>query len=160
MNIPNEKLFYGAALWLLAERTDGVGISQASEDRHDHVFRISSGGIESWVLFKYRNSTGPWGFTISSDEGDRLTALAAAHGGERVFVAMVCRQDGVCCVAYSDLLDRTVTGEDLQNVTISVHRPPRGSYKVLVGRGKELPTKVARSDWPQVLFELKWSEAQ
>ena len=152
MDIPNEKLFYGAALWLLAERVDGVDIAQASDDRHDHVFRISSGGVDAWVLFKYRNTKGPWGFTISPDEGERLAALAAANGPGRVFVAMVCRQDGVCCVAYTDLLHRLTKGEGLHNATISVHRPPRGSYKVLVGRGQELPARVARSDWPQVLF--------
>lgn len=150
MGISTEALFYGAALWLLATEFGTAKIKNHAS--HPHLFRVEARGTKAFVLFKYRNSARPWAFPIGDDEGGALARVASRHGGAGVYLALVCRQDGVCCASLAELARLAGRAQgDLAGVVVSVDRRPRSSFRVRIGR-EQLDRTIAAGAWPSRLL--------
>lgn len=150
MGIANEKLYYGAALCLLMESLDHATVKTGAVG-HQHAFSVRHNAIDAGVVLKYRSGRGPWSFQFSRDEAAALDAMATLHGGARVFAALVCRQDGVCCTSLRELQE--LFGQDsVEGLRISVRRPRGGQYHVSMGRDWALHSAIPQSAWPSRMF--------
>ena len=146
----DQELFQGAAFARLPRQAGRATVTLA--EAHSSAYLIEAGGRGAAVLFKVNRvrRKSPWQFTCSAAEGDALADLGRAFPEYRRFVALICRLDGVCCLAVEQLL--LVLGGELANRAISVHRPRDGSYRVTGPEGLKLNGTVPKNAWPRALL--------
>lgn len=97
------------------------------------------------ILIKYSTKRlSPWTFTLSQDFDGVVDKLSDEY---EVFVAFVCNDDGVACVAYDDYSYITSFGSYDTN-SIAVRRKKGESYTVK-GPEHELDHKVKDCDLPK-----------
>jgi hypothetical protein len=90
----------------------------------------------------------PWRFTFSKDHGSEIESLKA--GVPRVFILLVCNDDGVVCLSYQELKQiLNDPGDRFQWVSATRHK--REMYSVR-GSDGSLEFKVGKKDFPEKLF--------
>ena len=107
---------------------------------------------EIGVFIKYStNRMTPWRFTFRREHREELHEMFVLL--KAVFVALVCRDDGVACLNYRELV--AVLGEigELKDGMqwLTVVRKPREQYRISGSHGG-LKHKIADSQFPKRLF--------
>ena len=150
MSIGDETLLKGYPfLDLFGERP--VTIEHLS-DVHDSMFRVSRDGSNAAILFKTSTATRRrWPFALTGQELEALQNSTVTSPLENRYLALVCRQDGICLIPLEVLL--TLVSRDAQQTqTLSISRPKGGSYRAS-GPGKtQLERTIPASDWPVRLW--------
>ena len=99
------------------------------------------------VCVKYSTKArSPWQFTLTADEVDNCGSAAAE--GRQCVVAFVCGGDGICAVPWHEV-NGLIAGK--AGAGISAKRAFNGCYS-LTGPNGPLKRKVARNQWPGILF--------
>jgi len=139
MAIKKQEFYEGAALHRLA-RTGGIpGV------RYTPPFFIFNERLR--VLFKYSTRTrSPWGFTFMPDEQSLLNTRSRED--YPIVIAMVCGSDGVAAIHYSAYL--TIAALRPTALRVSCGRLHGKHYRIK-GPDGQLATKVAPSEWHQIL---------
>ena len=107
---------------------------------------------EIGVFIKYSTKRmSPWRFTFQWEHRTELGEMCESL--KAVFVVLVCRDDGVACLNYHELI--AVLGEldAIKEVTqwLAVARKPREKYRINGSHGS-LKHKIADSQFPERLF--------
>jgi hypothetical protein len=146
MSIATDRFFYGAAAWEVQDHFGAVFVTPGPHP-HARQYGLTDGGT-AVVLYKYRSDRrSPWQFTVSPNEA----AALRDHGGH-AYCALVCHDDGVCCLSYEEL--RFLVGsDDIANAAVTVSRPPRGSYRIVGPGGRTLPYRIPQNAWPMKIGE-------
>lgn len=90
----------------------------------------------------------PWHFTFKKDHQEEIDLLKANF--KRVFLLLVCNDDGVVCLSYSEL--KQILDDQHDPIEwISATRHKRTMYSVKGSNGK-LNFKIGQGDFPEKLF--------
>jgi len=104
---------------------------------------------EIGIFIKYStNRMTPWRFTFKREHRVELHEMYVLL--KAVFVVLVCRDDGIACLNYRELV--AVLGE-IKEATqwLAVARNPREKYRISGSHGG-LKHKIADSQFPERLF--------
>lgn len=88
----------------------------------------------------------PWRFTFKKDHQDEILDMKKILG--MVFIFMVCKDDGIACLDFSEL-KMVLDQEHGSAEWIAVHRRPRGQYSVKGSDGK-LKFKIGMNDFSKI----------
>lgn len=152
MRINDVEFLHGAAFIRLLKGTSYISISYLYSI-HPSLYLIKNTNKESAILFKI--STKPnssWSFSFSSQEEIALTIFHQTYPKVKVFIALICHRDGICCLSEEQLWTIVDYSEGLANQRISVKRELRGSYYVK-GTGKvPLERTIPQNNWPNAVL--------
>jgi len=141
----NYTFFYGSALVRVVHdsRTYGVKLSSGN-----NCYLINE---KSYIYMKHcTKRISPWSFTFMPEHMAEIASLYIQN--ENLFVALICNDDGVCCLSYDELAQVIFFGNIGQSKFIRVSRFPREKYTVSGSDGK-LRHKIGNNDFPRKLFE-------
>jgi hypothetical protein len=141
------EFFHGVVLSKLVHGyRGGLTISQfALEDNAAYTLNDVIG-----LYVKYSTSRlSPWIFTFSEKHQETFELLKSRH--EKVFLTLVCNEDGVACIGAPEL-EAIFTNESSRAKSIRVDRPQGGSYRVRGSDGR-LERKVSRASFPRLVLE-------
>ena len=139
MAIKKQEFYEGAALHRLVRTGDIPGI------RYNLPFFIFNNRL--LVLFKYSTRTrSPWGFTFTPDEQALLNARALES--QHIVIALVCGSDGIAAIRYDAY--RTIATQRPTALRVSCARLHGKHYRIK-GPDGQLATKIAPSEWHQIL---------
>lgn len=152
MSINDLEFLHGAAFLRLLKGTSDISISYLSSI-HSSLYIIKSLNKESAILFKIsKKPTSSWSFSFSEQEEIALTKFHQTYPSVRLFIALICHRDGVCCLSEEQIWTIIDSSEGLTNQRVSVKREPRGSYYVK-GTGRvPLERTIPQSNWPDVVL--------
>jgi hypothetical protein len=103
--------------------------------------------IGIYIKYSSKRMT-PWRFTFSPEHKREIEKLCASV--PKIFVALVCNDDGVVCLSYAEL--KTVLDDHRENHQwISAIRHRREMYSI-EGSDGSLEFKVGKNDFPGKLF--------
>lgn len=101
------------------------------------------------LFIKYRDADRPpWQFNFQVDE---VLSIGKSQLADPTYVAMVCGTDGVACVSSEELFE-LLEARPLDQQSVTIHRPPRGSYRIYHGDWT-LRNTIARSRFPDRVIE-------
>jgi hypothetical protein len=141
------EFFHGVAFARLFHGVhEAVSIQRASGS--DNAAYLLNGSIGVYIKYSTKRLS-PWRFSFQQRHQDEIAVMAKQH--EKVFVLLVCNEDGVVALAF-DELKRILDEVHTPTEWISVYRGKREMYEVS-GSDGELGFKVGRSDFPQKLFD-------
>jgi hypothetical protein len=150
--IGDQALLKGAAFLRLLEGGQIITIEHRP-NLHDALFWVSSSSIKALVLFKVSTAAKRhWQFTFSESELEPISSTTISVPAEQRFLALVCKQDGVCCLSLSEFraLQKERNGGPC---VVYVSRPAKGSYRAS-GPGKvQMPRTIPDKDWPEKIFK-------
>ncbi len=117
-----------------------------SESNSSFIFNEQIG-----IYIKYSTKRmSPWNFTFMKAHQDEIREMKKSLS--EVFVVLVCNDDGIVCLSYSEL--KKVLDENHEDVEwISASRKNGGMYSIK-GKDGELPKKIAVNDFPNKLFAV------
>jgi len=141
----NYTFFYGSALVRLIHdsRTYGVKLYNGN-----NCYLINE---KSCIYMKHSTKRiSPWSFTFMPEHMAEIAGLYIQN--KNLFVALICNDDGVCCLSYDELAQVIFFGNIGQSKFIRVSRSPREKYTVSGSDGK-LRHKIGDNDFPRKLFE-------
>ncbi|MCF2148550.1 MAG: hypothetical protein RMY29_002805 [Nostoc sp. CreGUA01] len=152
MSINDLEFLQGAAFLRLLKGTSYISISYLSSI-HLSLYIIKNSNQESAILFKIsKKPTSSWSFSFSSQEENALTRFHQTYPDVKLFIALICHRDGVCCLSEQQLWTIIDPSEGLANQRVSVKRELRGSYYVK-GTGRvPLEHTVPQNNWPDVIL--------
>ena len=107
---------------------------------------------EIGVFIKYStNRMTPWRFTFKREHREELHEMFVLL--QAVFVVFVCRDDGVACLNYRELVAVLGGVGELKDAMqwLAVARKPREKYRISGSHGG-LKHKIADSQFPKRLF--------
>ena len=140
MTIPNDRFYYGAAAWQLESAFDTIMVSPGPHKNSKHY---TMDNAEAVVLYKYRSEKkSPWSFSLSDQEANTMK-----HRSADGYVALICHDDGVCCVSMKEL-QKLAGSTKVANVTINVSRRKGGSYRLVASNGRRLSYSIRQNAWP------------
>lgn len=90
----------------------------------------------------------PWRFTFTKEHQDEIEVLKKSFN--RVFLILVCNDDGIVCLSYSELKKILDSHHDPIE-WISATRHKREMYGVKGSNGT-LDFKIGKSDFPEKMF--------
>jgi len=141
------ELYHGAALSRLIHAQDNLVI-----ERYPGLGGNAAYVINKRVGLYVKHSTNrmsPWTFTFLQNHQDEIFEMKSVL--ENVFVAMVCNDDGIVCLDYSEL--KNVLDDDHSLAEwIRISRRPREKYTVTGSDGK-LRTKIGENEYPFKVVE-------
>ena len=152
MSINDLEFLHGAAFLRLLKGTSYISISYLSYI-HSSLYTIKSSNQESAILFKIsKKPTSSWSFSFSSQEENALTGFHQTYPDVKLFIALICHRDGVCCLSEQQLWTIIDPNEGLAKQRVSVKRELRGSYYVR-GTGRvSLERTIPQNNWPDVIL--------
>ena len=141
-----------------AERYHGIVLSRIIRHEDSAIIQkygklSGSGYIVNGVCLYIKYSTrrmSPWQFTFLENHQDEIMRMKSSH--ENVIIALVCGNDGIASLNYSELKE-VLDEEHGHAEVVMVHRPPRGKYKINGTDGKMKKT-VADNEFPKKMFTL------
>jgi hypothetical protein len=143
--ISEYKLYHGAALWELISRCPkGVTIRSIAGEGRTSVYVIDD--TKGLHLKHSTSRLRPWQFTFSRDAVDALVKMR--RDLEHVFIALVCRTDGIVCLSLEEAISVLLPSESVQ-LWLRVDRRKHHHYSVS-GPVGELRTKKPGG------FDLAW----
>jgi hypothetical protein len=144
--IKEYEFYHGAVLAKIAHYcTPGVNIKPyPSGTNASYIIQNRIG-----LYIKHSSSRmSPWQFSFSDSHQDEILEMKIKLG--TVFVALVCRDDGVVCLSFEEL--KVVLNEVHDRYEwIRVSRRPREKYEIKGSDGRLL-VKIGASDFPAKLF--------
>jgi|WetSurMetagenome_2_1015567.scaffolds.fasta_scaffold877731_2 hypothetical protein len=90
----------------------------------------------------------PWNFTFKKEHKDEIDLMKSSF--KNVFLILVCNDDGVVCLSYSELKEILDNQHDPIE-WISATRHKREMYSVKGSNGK-LDFKIGQNDFPEKIF--------
>lgn len=152
MSINDLEFLHGAAFLRLLKGTSYISISYLSSI-HSSLYLIKSTNRESAILFKIsRKPNSSWSFSFSPQEELALASFHENYPNIKLFIALICHRDGICCLSEEQLWSILDASEGLANQRISIKRENRGSYYVK-GTGRvPLERTIPQNNWPDVVL--------
>lgn len=152
MSINDLEFLQGAALIRLLKGTSYISINYLSSI-HPSIYLIGNTNQESAILFKIsKKPTSSWSFSFSLQEENALTKFHQIYPNVKLFIALICHRDGVCCLSEEQLWTIIDPSEGLAQQRVSVKRELRGSYYVK-GTGRvPLERTIPQNNWPDVIL--------
>jgi hypothetical protein len=151
--INDQEFLHGAAFLRLIENGDFITIRHLS-DLQLSLYLVQSQGCNAAVLMKLSTKPkSPWPFLFTEQEAEAIEELSRQQTGLKIYFALICHKDGICCLSRDRLLNVLDDGSSLARQRISVSRPRSGSYHVVGPERRRLGRTVAQSDWPRILFQ-------
>lgn len=106
---------------------------------------------ESCIYFKHSTKRiSPWQFTFMPEHLQEIANIES--GCKRLFVVLICGEDGICCLNYKEIAQLILVGNIDQSKSIRISRGPREKYTVS-GTDGELNHKIGDNDFPRRLFD-------
>jgi hypothetical protein len=103
--------------------------------------------IGIYIKYSSKRMT-PWHFTFMKEHQDEIDLLKANL--TNVFLVLVCNDDGVVCLGYSEL--KSILDDQHDSIEwISATRHKREMYSVKGSNG-ELNFKIGQNDFPEKIF--------
>ncbi len=103
--------------------------------------------IGVYIKYSSKRMT-PWRFTFTKEHKDEIDLMKASL--RNVFLLLVCNDDGIVCLSYSELKEILDNQRDPIE-WISATRHKREMYAVKGSNG-ELNFKIGQNDFPEKLF--------
>ncbi|MBD2346783.1 hypothetical protein [Anabaena subtropica] len=152
MSINDLEFLHGAAFLRLLKGTSYISINYLSSI-HSSLYLIKSTHQESAILFKIsRKPTSSWSFSFSSQEENAVTNFHKTYPNIKLFIALICHRDGICCLSEEQLWTILNPSEGLAKQRISIKRESRGSYYVK-GTGRvPLERTIPQNNWPDAIL--------
>ena len=138
--------FHGSALVRLIQdhRTHGTELYKGN-----HCYLVNK---KSCIYLKHSTKRlSPWHFTFLPEHLSEITDIHNSTGA--LFVALICNDDGICCLDYQEVSQLIMVGNMDQTKSIRVSRSTRQKYAVSGTDGK-LSYKIANSDFPQKVLRV------
>jgi hypothetical protein len=133
--------FYGSALVRLVHdsRTFGVKLYNGN-----NCYLVNKKNI---IYLKHSaKRLSPWSFTFLPEHIAEITKIC--NQGKTIFTVLICNDDGICCLDYSELSQVIFFGNIGQTKSIRISRSPREKYAVTGSDGK-LNHKIGDSEFPE-----------
>jgi hypothetical protein len=143
------EFYHGAALTRLIHGGTAVSIERYSGLGGNAAYVINN---RVGLYIKYSaNRLSPWTFTFKEEHQDEISEMKSVLND--VFVALVCRDDGIACLNYAEL--KFILDDQHEEVEwVRVSRRPREKYAVTGSDGK-LKTKIGDNEYPsKVVYYL------
>lgn len=103
------------------------------------------------IYIKYSSKRmSPWRFSFSKEHQDEILEMKKKL--KEVFIILICNDDGVVCLSFSELKIILDNQHD-EMEWISAARSPREEYQVK-GSDGQLKFKIANSDFPAKIFKI------
>lgn len=152
MSINDLEFLHGAAFLRLLKGTSYISIGYLSSI-HPSLYIVKSLNKQSAILFKISTKpTSSWSFSFSSQEEIALTTFHQTYPDIKLFIALICHRDGICCLSEEQLWTILNPSDGLAKQRVSVKRELRGSYYVK-GTGKApLERTIPQNNWPTVIL--------
>ena len=139
--------FHGLALARLLHGADNE-IRIHRFDRESNSGYVVDGRLGLYVKYCSKRLS-PWRFTFNPEHRSEIKRLQHAVG--RMFLALVCNDDGVVCLNQIEMQE--VIGDDQEIAWIRAERHLREMYTVSGSTG-DLSRKVGVADFPAKLFSI------
>lgn len=141
------EFFHGLVFARILHRTQqtlSIKLFQSSSNA-SYILNETTG---VYVKYSSKRMT-PWRFTFRSEHQAEIDLLKANF--DKVFLLLVCNDDGVVCLSYSEL-KQLLDNQHEPIEWISATRHKREMYAVKGSNG-ELDFKVGKIDFPEKLFQ-------
>jgi hypothetical protein len=140
------EFFHGLVFARILHRTQptlSVKLFQSSSN----ASYVLNGATGVYIKYSSKRMT-PWHFTFKSQHQAEIDLLKSNF--DRVFLLLVCNDDGVVCLSYSEL-KQLLDNQHEPIEWISATRHKREMYAVKGSNG-ELDFKIGKNDFPEKLF--------
>jgi hypothetical protein len=114
----------------------------------DNASYIVNDNVGIYIKYSSKRMS-PWRFSFQKEHQDEILEMKNKLG--EVYTILVCNDDGIVCLNFSELKQVLNNQHDLVE-WISVARGPREKYEVKGHDGK-LHFKIGNSDFPAKIFE-------
>lgn len=143
----NDMLFFhGAAVIRIIRHELFRTVGVYEENNCSYVVNESAG-----IYMKYsKRGSANWRFTFSQEHVQEIREMRERLG--RIYVALICNEDGVCCLDWSEFGTVISTESKLYPKWLAVSRMKGEKYSVW-GSDGELENKVGNIDFPRKIFE-------
>ncbi len=108
---------------------------------------ILDGRIGIYIKYSSKRMT-PWRFSFAEEHQNEIEFLRS--NCDRVFVVLVCSDDGIVCLSYAEL-KKLLDKEFAEMEWLSVTRRKREMYTVKGSNG-ELGFKIGQNEFPAKIF--------
>ena len=140
------EFFHGVVFARLLHGTQRL-VSIRAFDPNSNAAYVVDDSIGIYIKYSSKRLT-PWRFTFSPEHKREIENLRSSK--PRVFVVLVCNDDGIVCLTYSEL--NTILDDQHENHQwISASRHKREMYSIEGSNGR-LEFKVGKDDFPNKLF--------
>lgn len=110
---------------------------------------VLDGTIGLYIKHSAKRMT-PWKFTFKKEHKNEIDLLSVKF--KNVFIILVCNNDGIACISYSEL-NRILNNQCDPIEWISVNRHKREMYSIKGSNG-ELDYKIGLNDFPGKIFKI------
>jgi hypothetical protein len=152
--IAKQDFYHGAAMLQLVDGLGRVTIENLWK-LHPSLYFVEGPPVSAGVILKLsvrpHRLVSRWGFAFTDNEQTAIQQFRTRHPSSRTFFALVCTNDGVCCLTREDVIGLQGRTRGLSGAFVSVKRREGGSYHVNGPSRKELNRAVPQSDWPELL---------
>jgi hypothetical protein len=147
--------FYHGAAMLRLVRGLGRTTIENLPAIHPSLYLVQGLPVSVGVILKLsvrpKRVVSRWGFIFTENEEAAIGEFWRLHPRARTYFALVCTEDGVCCLSVQDVVNLQDRAGRISGAFVSVKRREHGSYHVN-GPGRiELERAVPQSDWPELL---------
>jgi hypothetical protein len=108
---------------------------------------VVNDSIGIYIKYSSKRMT-PWTFTFKKEHQEEIDLMKSSF--KNVFLILVCNDDGVVCISYSELKEILDNQHDPIE-WISATRHKREMYSVKGSNG-ELDFKIGQKDFPEKIF--------
>lgn len=144
-----EELYHGAALTRIVEHPLFTSLNSGGQRG---VYRINHDTL--YVKYSTSPGDGAWRFTFNPDhhaDCQRLHKAIRRAGQGRLWIALICVDDGVCLIDYDQYMEVTDPPNG-DTRWISVERPRNASYRV-TGPAGRLEHPIPMNAFPSLMFD-------
>ncbi|HCC05350.1 TPA: hypothetical protein DEP58_03525 [Patescibacteria group bacterium] len=134
--------YYGAAICRI--------IKHPTYQRIIGCKNMSSAYIVNDAVVYFKHSTKrltPWQFTFQNNHLQDLKELKTKFN--KVYIALICGDDGICCISYDEFL--LITSNSVEGIWITADRSRNEKYKVKGNSGK-LKNKIGNNQFPDKIL--------
>ena len=137
--------FHGAAIIRVIRHESFRSVKVCEENDCSYLINDDSG-----IYLKYsQKRLSPWSFTFSEEHVREIEDMNERLG--KVFVGLVCNEDGICCLDWQEFATVISTESTMYPKWISVSRMKGEKYSVW-GRDGKLKHKIGNNDFPRKIF--------
>lgn len=136
------ELYHGVAiLRLVRGAPEPIGVSHLGRSKY-----LLDDGTGLYVKYSTKRLT-PWSFSFSAEQQRDIASLREECG--RIFVVLVCGQDGVACLSDAEL--SRVLDEDHKDEWVKAARKRNEKYSI-TGSDERRVFKVGDNEYPLKIF--------
>lgn len=147
MAIAGKHFYHGAALSLITDHVDFVGLSRI-KDIASNAFALNN---NIGVFVKHtEGKASPWVFGFTPEHQEAVRHLFDRFK-KRAFVVCVCPPAGICILTYGEYAAVIDENFNVQG-NLTIKRPSGGGFRVNGPKGQLKPI-IPLKRFPQLLFE-------